>query len=106
MLHTATSLYLGVLCYNSNPKGMLRTEQLRYDNLENDDTRRLVLARFPITGIRVYFGRTRWGRNMTPLTTEEGSNVDANWDKHRDVKFQIAEVGWRAELPLPSRVCG
>ena len=38
VLYTATTLYIGVICYDSNAEGILASERRRDNSLENDDT--------------------------------------------------------------------
>ncbi|MBI4460782.1 MAG: hypothetical protein HY648_12090, partial [Acidobacteria bacterium] len=46
VLYTAKTLYVGVICYDSDPAAIRATERRRDNNLENDDSLTLVLDTF------------------------------------------------------------
>ena len=46
VLYTATTLYIGVVCYDSNAEGILATDRRRDSAMENDDMLSIVLDTF------------------------------------------------------------
>jgi len=101
VLHTATTLYIGVMCYDSSPQGILATERRRDDNLDNDDSITLVLDTFHDHRNSYRFRTNPLGTQSDALITDEGKNINSNWDEKWDVAARITEAGWSAEFAIP-----
>ena len=101
VLYTATTMYIGVICYDSNPQRVLGTERRRDNQLENDDTISLVLDTFHDHRNSYLFRTNPLGAQYDALITDEGNNVNANWDERWDVVSRITKSGWTAEFAIP-----
>ena len=101
VLYTATTLYIGAICYDSNPGGFRATERRRDDALENDDTITLVLDTFHDHRNAYLFRTNPLGTQYDALITDEGSDVNANWDEKWDSASRITEYGWTVEIAIP-----
>ncbi|MCZ6492112.1 MAG: DUF5916 domain-containing protein [Acidobacteria bacterium] len=101
VLYTATTLYIGVICYDSNAEGILASERRRDDSLENDDTVSIVLDTFHDHRNGFLFRTNPLGTQYDALITDEGRDINANWDEKWSVASQISTVGWTAEFAIP-----
>lgn len=101
VLYSPTTLYVGVMCYDSDPQGILATERRRDDNLDNDDSITLVLDTFHDHRNSYRFRTNPLGTQSDALITDEGKDINTNWDEKWDVAARITEAGWSAEFAIP-----
>ena len=131
ILYNTTTLYIGVICYDSDPEAILATEQRRDNRLESDDTITLVLDTFHdhrnaflfrtnALGTQYDAQITDEGNGVSTLTLEEenlstqydalianegiiepGNNVNGSWNEKWEVASQVNELGWTAEFAIP-----
>ena len=113
ILYTPDTLYIGVICYDSNAAGILATERRRdggtssntvgggQDSLENDDTIALVFDTFHDHRNAFLFRTNPLGTQYDALITDEGRTVNKEWDEQWNVASQITSAGWIAEFAIP-----
>jgi len=101
VLYTATTLYIGVVCYDSNVEGILASDRRRDSAMENDDKLSIVLDTFHDHRNAFLFRTNPLGAQYDALITDEGNNVNENWDEKWDVASQVTPVGWTAEFAIP-----
>ncbi|MBI4459887.1 MAG: carbohydrate binding family 9 domain-containing protein [Acidobacteria bacterium] len=101
VLYTATTLYIGVICYDTNPAGILASERRRDNTLDNDDSVTLVLDTFHDHRNGFLFRTNPLGAQYDALITDEGKEVNANWDEKWEVAAQAGPAGWIAEFAIP-----
>ncbi|MBI4454666.1 MAG: carbohydrate binding family 9 domain-containing protein [Acidobacteria bacterium] len=101
VVYTSQTLYIGVICYDSNPQDILATERRRDNNLENDDTLTIVLDTFHDHRNSYLFRTNPLGTQYDASVTDEGRSLNENWDEKWEVASQILEVGWVAEFAIP-----
>ena len=101
VLYTATTLYIGVLCYDSDPQGIRATERRRDNNLENDDIISVVLDTFHDHRNSYLFRTNPLGAQYDALVTDEGNDLNVSWDERWDVVSQVSSAGWTAEFAIP-----
>ncbi len=116
VLYTPTTLYVGVVCYDSNAAGILATERRRdggtssntigagQDSLENDDTVALVFDTFHDHRNAFLFRTNPLGTQYDALITDEGRTVNKEWDEQWNVASQITSAGWIAEFAIPFKI--
>ena len=101
VLYTATTLYIGVQCYDSNPQGILANDRRRDSEMGNDDTISIVLDTFHDHRNTYVFRTNPLGDQYDALVTDEGRNVNSNWDERWDASARIHEAGWSVEFAIP-----
>ncbi len=101
ILYTATTLYIGVVCYDSNADGILATDRRRDSAMENDDTLSIVLDTFHDHRNAFLFRTNPLGAQYDALITDEGNELNENWDETWDVAAQMNPAGWTAEFAIP-----
>ena len=101
ILYTATTLYVGVICYDTEPGSILATDRRRDSKLENDDNITLVIDTFHDHRNAFMFRTNPLGTQYDALITDEGNNLNENWDEKWDVIAQKHEGGWTAEYAIP-----
>ena len=101
IVYTATTLYIGVICYDSTVGGIVAAERRRDNELENDDRLSIVLDTFHDHRNAFLFRTNPLGTQYDALITDEGNSVNANWDEKWDVVSRITPEGWTAEFAIP-----
>ena len=104
---TDHALYIGVICHDDNPEGILVTNARRDSSLSDTDGFLVVIDSFLSRQNGVVFGTNPVGIEFDGQVTAEGANrfgqdgFDLNWDTTWTVKSEINESGWSAEMELP-----
>ena len=101
VVYTASTLYIGIICYDSGADEIRATERRRDNNLENDDTVSIVLDTFHDHRNAFLFRTNPLGAQYDALITDEGNDLNENWDETWDVAAQMNPAGWTAEFAIP-----
>lgn len=101
VLYTSKMLYIGIICYDSEPHGILATERRRDNKLDHDDIVTVVLDTFHDHRNAFMFRTNPFGTRYDALITDEGNNINENWDEQWEVSSKITEAGWTAEFAIP-----
>lgn len=118
MIFTADALYVGVVCYDSDPSGIIVSDARRDAPLDETDSFRLILDTYQDRQNGFVFGTNPAGLEYDGQVTNEGqgggglSNAqmqmggsgggfNLNWDGAWRVRARINEVGWSAEFEIP-----
>ena len=101
VVYTATTLYIGVTCYDATPGGIVAAERRRDNLLENDDSVSVVLDTFHDHRNAFLFRTNPLGTQYDALVTNEGNSLNENWDEQWNVVSRITPEGWTAEFAIP-----
>jgi hypothetical protein len=101
ILFDAFHIYLGVVCYDSNPDAIRATELRRDNPLLNDDTFEFLLDTFHDHRSAYLFRINANGTQYDETITNEGARINSNWDERWEAKTRISELGWTAEISIP-----
>lgn len=101
LLYTTTTLYIGLICYDSNPSGIRATERRRDDEFNEDDRISVILDTFHDHRSAFLFRTNPLGAQYDALVSDEGKSINANWDEKWDVGAQVNEAGWTVEFAIP-----
>ncbi|MBI2818239.1 MAG: carbohydrate binding family 9 domain-containing protein [Acidobacteria bacterium] len=101
ILYTTTTLYIGVICYDSDAQGIRATDRRRDSTLEYDDMLSVVLDTFHDHRNAFLFRTNPLGAQYDALITDEGKSVNVNWDEKWDVAARINSAGWVVEFGIP-----
>ena len=102
-LYDAENLYFGIRCLDTRAEGILATELRRDNNFENDDSFAIILDTFHDHRNAFLFRINPRGTQYDALITDEGRDVNADWDEKWEVETQMDEEGWTAEVKIPLR---
>ena len=98
--YTDTALYIGVVCYDDNPEGIITSENRRDVSLSESDSFQVLIDGFKDGQNGFIFGTTPSGVEHDAQVTGE-SIVTTNWDTTWQVRAQMSEIGWSAEMEIP-----
>ena len=116
ILYTDRALYVGVVCYDREPAGIIVSDSRRDAPLDETDSFRLIFDTYLDGQNGFVFGTNPAGIEYDAQVTKEGQGssfgrqqigsgggLNVNWDGSWDVRTQITEVGWVAEFEIPFR---
>jgi len=116
IMYSDQIFYVSVICYDSNPKGIVISDTRRDAPLNNTDSFMFILDTFHDQQNGFVFGTNAGGieydaqvsgggEGMSISSTRQsvgvGANFNINWDAAWDVKTEIGEYGWSAEFAIP-----
>ena len=116
IMYSEQMFYVSVICYDSNPEGIVISDTRRDAPLNNTDSFMFILDTFHDQQNGFVFGTNAGGieydaqvsgggEGMSISSTRQsvgvGANFNINWDAAWDVKTEIGEYGWSAEFAIP-----
>ena len=105
LLHDANYLYIGIMCYDSEPDQILGTQMARDANLGSDDRIEIVLDTYRDQRNAFYFATNPAGALVDGLLFANGQS-NMNWDAIWEVRTRSTDQGWSAEIAIPFKSLG
>ena len=105
LLYDADNLYVGVTCFDAEPKKIIATRMARDSDLADDDRVEILVDTFHDRRNAFYFATNPIGALVDGLIIENG-DFNRNWDAIWHVRTQRFDGGWRAEFALPFKSLG
>jgi hypothetical protein len=118
VVYTREKLYVGVICFDSAPGGIVRAEGRRDSPLEKVDSFQILLDTFHDRQNAFVFGTTPAGAEFDGQVINDGggnafaqggqqggslAGFNLNWDGAWEVRSRVGDFGWSAELAIPLR---
>jgi hypothetical protein len=101
VLVNGSTLYIGVTCFDDDVAGIIGRERRRDNALSNDDRFEVVLDTFHDHRSGFYFVTNPLGTRSDALITDDGTNVNRQWDEGWWVETRITDTGWTLEFEIP-----
>ncbi|MBL7871682.1 MAG: carbohydrate binding family 9 domain-containing protein [Cyclobacteriaceae bacterium] len=115
--YTATTFYLSVICYDSDPSKLVVSDARRDATLDNTDSFLFILDTFHDRQNGFVFGTNSIGIEYDGQVDNEGQGnqsqnrqqqgtiggFNLNWDAAFVVKSLVGDFGWSAEFAIPLR---
>ena len=106
---TDNALYVGVICFDSDPAGIVSTDSRRDSSMSDTDSFQVILDPFGDKQNGFVFGTTPNAAEYDGQVTNQGSGsfgsggggFNLNWDTTWAVKTQVGAFGWSAEMEIP-----
>ena len=101
---TEDTLYVGVICYDTNPDGIIVTDSRRDSPLGETDSFQLVVDSYLDRQNGLVFGTNPAGMQYDGQVIKEGRSsggFNLNWDTTWEVSSAISDIGWSAEMAIP-----
>ncbi len=120
IVYTADTLYVGVVCYDRDPSGIIVSDSRRDSPLDDTDSFQLIFDTYRDLQNGFVFGTNPAGIEYDGQVTNEGqgggglgggqrqqggsgSGFNVNWDAAWEVRARISGEGWMAEFGIPFR---
>ncbi len=100
LLHDSNNLYIGVMCYDSDPRRVLGSQMARDASLNSDDRIEIVLDTFRDQRNAFYFATNPAGALVDGLVFANGQSAN-EWDATWIVRTKRTDRGWSAEFAIP-----
>ena len=100
LLHDEDYLYIGVMCYDSEPDRILGSQMGRDAALNSDDRLEIVLDTFRDQRNAFFFSTNPAGALVDGLAFANGLSNN-EWDAIWDVRTRRTAAGWVAEFAIP-----
>ncbi|MCE5250210.1 carbohydrate binding family 9 domain-containing protein [bacterium] len=94
------SLYIGIICHDSEPDKIIHHELAWDGNITDDDSFIIGLDTFNDQRTGCYFGINPNGAQVDALVRGFKDTND-NWNAVWDVSARITDTGWQAEIEIP-----
>lgn len=102
------ALYIGMVAYDDDPDGIIVTDGRRDRNLNESDSFRVIIDGMLDRQNGFIFGTNPLSMEYDAQVVKEaasgafgGTGFNLNWNASWDVKAQISEIGWSAEMRIP-----
>ena len=105
LLYDTNNLYIGIMCYDSEPDRVIGSVMDRDAALRSDDRIEIVLDTFHDQRNAFYFATNPAGALVDGLVFANGQS-DNNWDAIWTVRTRRTEQGWSAEFEIPFKSLG
>lgn len=125
LLYDDKYLYVGVMCFDSDPSSIIVSDSRRDSSLTETDSFRMIFDTYHDQQNGFVFGTTPAGIEYDAQLRDQGSaggggqgggaalgggaragaggGLNANWDASWDVQARTTEIGWVAEFRIPLR---
>jgi len=104
------TLYVGVICHDREPEGIIISDSRRDASLEEMDSFQVVFDTFGDHRTGFVFGTNPAGIQFDGQVTRDGEGgigtsggFNLNWDGAWEVEAQVFDGGWSAEMAIPFR---
>ena len=101
ILFDARALYFGVECFDATPGGVIGRERRRDNALKDDDRFEIILDTFHDHRNGYHFVINPLGTQYDALITDEGHDVNTEWDERWRSETKVTPGGWTAEIEIP-----
>ena len=101
IVYTKDAVYFAVTCYDSEPEKIIATERRRDQSPEKDDSFWIILDTYNDHRNAFLFATNPLGVRFDQRITDEGRDVDLNWDGEWEVSTRRTSVGWAANIKIP-----
>ena len=122
IIFASGTLYVGVVCYDSEPSAIIMSDSRRDSSMADADSFMMVLDTFQDGQNGFVFGTTPAGQEYDGQVINEGGDrggfgqagdggfsrgsgggFNLNWDGAWQVRTALSEIGWSAEFAIPFR---
>jgi hypothetical protein len=101
ILYDDNNLYIGLICFDSQPNKIVANEMRRDVDLKDNDYFEIFIDTFHDHRNAFYFVINPLGARRDALIRDEGSNINWNWDGIWMAKVRRTDQGWTAEIAIP-----
>ena len=95
------AIYFGIACHDSDPGGIVARERRRDNAFADDDHFEILLDTFHDHRNAFHFAITPRGTQYDALITDEGHDINTEWNERWWSAAHITPDGWTAEIKIP-----
>ena len=95
------AMYFGITCHDADPRGVIARELRRDNAFAADDHFEILLDTFHDHRNAYHFAVNPLGTQYDALITDEGHDINAEWNERWWSETRITADGWTAEIKIP-----
>ncbi|MBI3304650.1 MAG: carbohydrate binding family 9 domain-containing protein [Deltaproteobacteria bacterium] len=101
VLYSRSRLYVGVICFDTDPRAIVASRFDRDADLEPDDRVTLLFDTFHDHRNAFIFQVNAVGARFDQIITDEGQDQNRDWNGIWYARTRITEQGWTVEFAIP-----
>jgi hypothetical protein len=101
ILADSRNVYVGVICFDSEPDDIVAFTKARDTKLEDEDNIKIVLDTYFDGRNGFIFSINPFAARYDAIVSNNGESENANWDGIWEAKTSITDFGWVAEIKIP-----
>jgi hypothetical protein len=101
VVYTPTTLYIGLRCFDSHPERIVAKEMEHDGRLFRDDSVIVMLDTFHDHRNAYFLEVNPNGAILDALSTDEGRDLNSDWNGVWTAAARITPEGWTAEMAIP-----
>ena len=101
VLVTPTAIFMGVQCYDPDPRAIVSYTKARDIELDEEDHIVIILDTFQDGRSGYVFAVNPDGARFDGLVSAEGEDVNSNWDTVWEARTARDDRGWSVEIRIP-----
>jgi hypothetical protein len=95
------AIYVGIVCHDADPRGLIARELRRDNPFAGDDHFEILIDTFHDHRNAYHFAVNPLGTQYDALITDEGHDVNAEWNERWWSETRVTADGWTAEIKIP-----
>jgi cellulose/xylan binding protein with CBM9 domain/uncharacterized protein DUF5916 len=95
------AIYFGIVCHDADPHGVIARELRRDNPFATDDHFEILLDTFHDHRNAYHFAVNPLGTQYDALITDEGHDINPEWNERWWSETRIIADGWTAEIKIP-----
>lgn len=101
ILLTSKNIYLGIICRDDQPDGIVAFSKARDSELEDEDYLKVILDTYQDGRSGYIFAINPFAARYDALVSNNGESENPNWDGAWDAQTRIGADFWSAEIRIP-----
>jgi len=101
ILYDQNNLYIGILCFDSQPDKIIANSLVRDSDLEGDDKLTIAIDTYLDHRTGFVFATNPNGARLDAYQYAPERRPNSNWNGVWDVRAKITHRGWQAEIVIP-----
>src|SRR6266850_7869286 len=101
IVYTKDAIYFAVTCLDSEPEKIIATERRRDQSPEKDDSFWIILDTYNDHRNAFLFATNPLGMRFDERITDEGRDINRDWDGEWEVVARRTPTGWTANIKIP-----
>ncbi len=101
VLYSPSRLYVGIICFDTNPEAIVASRFDRDAKLNADDRVSLLLDTFHDRRNAFVFQVNAVGARFDQIISDEGQDLNPDWNGIWQARTRLTAQGWTAEVAIP-----
>ncbi|TFH35549.1 MAG: hypothetical protein E4G95_06770, partial [Bacteroidia bacterium] len=95
------NIYIGIVCYDSDPSGIVAFSKARDSELEDEDNVKIVIDTYSDGRNGFIFSVNPFAARYDAIVSNSGDGENRNWDGIWEAKAVVNDNNWTVEIKIP-----